>query len=1274
MDAKTAAVQPSPLIAKLAKPTPAYKLRAWFAMAGLALFVVLYFALAAWFLLTAYRLTIGADAGGKDAFWGWVIGACAAFLAVFMLKAVFFVKHGGTDDSIEIKPDQQPELFRFLHRLADKAGAPRPHKVFVSARVNAAVFYDLSILNLFFPSRKNLEIGLGLVNALSLGEFRAVLAHEFGHFAQRAMAVGRWVYVAQQIAGHLVARRDKLDGFLNGLSNFDLRVAWVGWLLSLIVWSIRSLVDSAFQVVVLMQRALSREMEMNADLVAVSLTGSDALIHALHRLQAADDAWARAVGFVMNQKAKGKTTRDLFAIQSQVVSHMSALLNDPAYGQVPPVSATQPEAHRVFKAELAQPPQMWLTHPLNHEREANAKRRYLHAPIDERSAWALFAEPQALREQVTATLIGADAPPAEETAASLQALNEQFEREFFKSRYRGVYFGRSITRCSADVQSLYDSASMPTPADIDRLYPETLAADMERLRTLEKELAQLRALESGALRPPGGVIRFRNKRLKRAQLPKAIKRADAELAEVQGRLQAHDRRCRSLHLTAAARLGNGWAEHLQGLLAALHYADHGEDNLRDLQGLLANTVNVVTATRKVNKAGIARIVADGNQLRTALDKLFNQASQVRLDETLLQRLEITSWAAALGELKLPAVSKDNIGDWMKAVDGWVDHAAGACAALRMHALEQLLVTEAVVAEHLRCGTRHDAMPAAPSATQVPAGYDTLLPGAERKRQTRLGWWARFQLADGPVPAGARLLVAGGIVAAVLGLGGTVGSASVTVYNGLARPVSVTIGDGEPLHVGPFGSGSREVEADRTLKIETRTAQGQLIERFDAEVRGSFAQFIYNVAGAAPLVEWTAAYGNATPQPERLLGAPRWTSSSAGTLFNEPPKSISTKSGGGTREVLSGLGKEPPRQQLGMLKNEADQQRVVITRARWDALDSPYAGHWLAAAQATPDYPKILAARLAEAPDDIVLLRLELDGAKGEPERAAVCERHRSRAAAAPDNANLQYVVLRCLPDGPEKDRAFIDGHQRHPQHGWFAYAAGYVEAENARWQQALAAYDVARRRAPPLADAVGVDIVRMRRLTSQDRGAAMAEVIKQSEEVQRQLALESGEGITAPALKAYAELARGRFDRALQLAHEHPQSEARMLRLAAASDGASPALIVKALALPADQGIDDSSVWAGVALAARAKQDLSAFAPAIQQATRGRHEGLLRFIDALRSGQRPEVAERLLDGLTPELRGHGYSIGAVMLGAKAPQAWRDAAKRLLFVSERPYFG
>ena len=181
-------------------------------------------------------------------------------------------------------------MFEFLYRLADEAGAPRPHRVFLSGRVNAAVFYDLTLLNLLFPSKKNLEICLALVNGLTLGELKAVLAHEFGHFRQGSMAVGRWVYVAQQVATHIIQERDILDRFLLGLSRFDIRIAWIGWILRLIVWALRAILDTAFSLVVLAQRSLSREMEFHADLVSVSLTGSDALVHALHRLHAADDA------------------------------------------------------------------------------------------------------------------------------------------------------------------------------------------------------------------------------------------------------------------------------------------------------------------------------------------------------------------------------------------------------------------------------------------------------------------------------------------------------------------------------------------------------------------------------------------------------------------------------------------------------------------------------------------------------------------------------------------------------------------------------------------------------------------------------------------------------------------------------------------------------------------------------------------------------------------------------------------------------------------------
>jgi Zn-dependent protease with chaperone function len=232
---------PATVPPNLTAATAAYKHRAWLAMGGLAAFIVLYFALSGWFAWTSWRLFSGMfGQGGHFDLWQFIAAVCAAFLAVFMLKALFFIQHRFDVEDIEITRQDQPRLFEFIDRLADEARAPRAHKVFLSARVNAAVFYDLSLLNLFIPSKKNLEIGLGLVNVVTLGELKAVLAHEFGHFAQRSMAVGRWVYISQQIAGHIVARRDALDKLLQQLSRFDLRVAWVGWILSIIVWSIRS--------------------------------------------------------------------------------------------------------------------------------------------------------------------------------------------------------------------------------------------------------------------------------------------------------------------------------------------------------------------------------------------------------------------------------------------------------------------------------------------------------------------------------------------------------------------------------------------------------------------------------------------------------------------------------------------------------------------------------------------------------------------------------------------------------------------------------------------------------------------------------------------------------------------------------------------------------------------------------------------------------------------------------------------------------------------------
>lgn len=758
---------PAVTVGELTKPTGSYRLQAWLAMSGLLLFVLLYLALSGWFGWSSYRLLdIAANHHGGLAYW--IVGLCSGFLALFMVKALFFVRRGGQPNDLEVTRAEEPRLFEFLDRLADEAGAPRPHRVFLSARVNAAVFYDLSLLNLLLPSRKNLEIGLGLVNVLTLSELKAVLAHEFGHFAQRSMAVGRWVYIAQQIAAHIIERRDALDSFLRFLSSIDLRVAWIGWLLRLVVWSLRALLETAFSLVVLAQRALSREMEFQADRVAVALTGSDALVHALHRLQAADEAWDRALGFVGQELHQGAATRDIFAVQLRILERMRKILNDPDYGVTPALPSDQPEAHRVFQAEIAQPPRMWATHPHNHEREENAKRVYVPCPLDARSAWLVFQDPQALRERATAHLLGQAEAQPKQLEESLSALDGQFSHQFLHSIYRGSYLGRSVVRHTADVDELYLPDLEAALSQLPKLYPDSLVGELEELRNLEREVALLDALHARTYTPPDGVIRHRGQELKRRELPGAIARVRAEFDAVQTRVHGHDRLCRSAHLAAAQRLGQGWDKYLRGLLTLLHYADHSEANLRDAQGYVGNVVNVVLADRQVTAKELQRLLKACGELYEALGRIHDQASTIRLDPRVAEQLGVAQWAEALGSFELPPPSRDNINDWMSVIDNWVNATAGALGALRQAALEQLLAAESAVARHLREET---AAPEAPPPSRVPATYAVLVPGSERKRQTRLGLWDRFQTADGIVAGVARFAVSGAIVGSALVLGG-----------------------------------------------------------------------------------------------------------------------------------------------------------------------------------------------------------------------------------------------------------------------------------------------------------------------------------------------------------------------------------------------------------------------------------------------------------------------------------------------------------------------
>jgi Zn-dependent protease with chaperone function len=858
-----------------------YRLRVWAAMLGLVLFLLLYVGLAGWFTYTAYRMIAGVFAGGDGAVAAFFAAIPSGFLAIFMWKALFFVREGSDDPGVEITADDQPELFAFLYELADEIGAPRPHRVFLSPNVNACVFYDLSILNFFLPSKKNLIIGLGLVNVVTRSEFRAVLAHEFGHFAQRSMAVGRWVYVGEQIAAHIIAKRDALDRTLDFISHIDLRVAWIGWIMRTIVWSIRSLMETAFRWVVIAHRALSREMEFQADLVAVSVTGSDALIDALYRLQPADEDWERSLSFTNAQLGKGRKVTDLFEVQTRIGQHMRRVLNEPNHGMLPEDAGDDPAERRLFTEQIAQPPRMWSTHPPNTEREENAKRTYIAARREREPAWMLFADEQRLRESATAFVFQGikfeNEPEPMSSEEAMAALDESFSHESYDTRYQGTYLGRPVAIGVPGVRQLYGEP--PAVGELARcleeLYPKSLHDLLTQWRNLEEEIASLEAIESGYFDATGGVIRHRGEVIPRTELSEVISRVKQERDDVVAKIEEHDQNCRTVHQMAAEQIGHGWPEYLKSLTALLHYAEHGEAELNDAHGHLANITMMSTAGGRVSKKKLQKILASANDLHSVMFFFDEQTEKVDLPEAVSKELEVENWRAAIEKLQLPPANEQNIGQWMQVIDGWAIPMIQRFGGLRRAVLAELLRSERNVADFYR---GQEEPTSAPKPAVVPEKYPLRPRGSERVRQTKLDWWSRFTLADGLGPGLLRFVVASTIVAAVVLAGLYVGGATVTIYNGLAIPVNVAVHN-QKVKVLPLQHKKLSVGARRSCLIVARTEDGREIEAFTETLDKAFANYVYNVAGAAPMVEWER------PSTERRLRDNRifWAFPAGGSL-------------------------------------------------------------------------------------------------------------------------------------------------------------------------------------------------------------------------------------------------------------------------------------------------------------------------------------------------------------------------------------------------------
>jgi Zn-dependent protease with chaperone function len=154
-----------------------------------------YFYIAAILLLlrAAAGLVVGIIVSGKNALLVKVIIPIVVLIGL-VLKSLW-VKLAAPQGR-RMTPRAHPRLFEAVDEVRRAAGAPRVHEVQLTNDLNAAIV-QLPRLGLFGWHKNYLILGLPLLQIMSLDEFKAVLAHEFGHLSGAHGRFGAWIYRAR---------------------------------------------------------------------------------------------------------------------------------------------------------------------------------------------------------------------------------------------------------------------------------------------------------------------------------------------------------------------------------------------------------------------------------------------------------------------------------------------------------------------------------------------------------------------------------------------------------------------------------------------------------------------------------------------------------------------------------------------------------------------------------------------------------------------------------------------------------------------------------------------------------------------------------------------------------------------------------------------------------------------------------------------------------------------------------------------------------------------
>ncbi|MCJ8155631.1 M48 family metallopeptidase [Chryseobacterium sp. SSA4.19] len=293
------------------------------------------------------------------------LGLVSVGLVVFyyLIKFIFKKNNYSNKHFIEITHENQPELFSLIDEVVKETGVNKPGKVFLSSEVNASVSYNSVFWSMFLPVKKNITIGMGLINTTTVGELKTVLAHEFGHFSQKSMKIGGYVSQAEKIIFDTVYNNKDFENSLKYNSAhwiFQLSASVSIAFINVFQYVLKLFSDFLFK----NNASLRREMEFHADSVATYVTNPKEQASALLRLSLSDTALNSALVFYAESN-QAYYPENIFENQTALMRILSERNSYPYENNLPKVNLEDLVRYNKTKIEIED---QWSFHPENDKR------------------------------------------------------------------------------------------------------------------------------------------------------------------------------------------------------------------------------------------------------------------------------------------------------------------------------------------------------------------------------------------------------------------------------------------------------------------------------------------------------------------------------------------------------------------------------------------------------------------------------------------------------------------------------------------------------------------------------------------------------------------------------------------------------------------------------------------------------------------------------------------------------------------------------------------